>query len=166
MKPCVVDTNVAVIANCPPNSHASLQCQLACVEELEALYSKGVVAIDDLGLIFEEYKKRLSFAGEPGMGDAFFKFVADNQYSTSRVKRVSISPNQSRKTGFDELPVNGLDYDDRCFLATAVSAKGFIVNATDSDWAQNTDLTNSLNIKVKQLCPDEACKPKSKLRKK
>ena len=43
--------------------------------------------------------------------------------------------------GFEELPVNRLDRADRKFLATAVVGNAPILNATDSDWDEQKELT-------------------------
>ena len=72
MTPYVVDTNVAIAAN-GKSTHADLQCQLACVEKLEDVCGQQVVAVDDGGLIFDEYKGSLHFAGATGVGDKFLQ---------------------------------------------------------------------------------------------
>ena len=52
----VVDTNVAIAANGGDRTHADEECQLACVQQLEAL-EQEIVAIDNMGRILEEYGK-------------------------------------------------------------------------------------------------------------
>ena len=44
MSVCVVDTNVAIVAN-TIDTHADLPCQLACIEKLGRLVAQGVAAI-------------------------------------------------------------------------------------------------------------------------
>ena len=83
----VVDTNVAIVAN-GRETNADMRCQLTCVETLKNLTSREVVAIDDAGDIFREYKQRLNFSGMPGVGDAFLKHVFNNQYQNDRVRRL------------------------------------------------------------------------------
>ena len=157
MEPYVVDTNVAIAAN-GRNTHADLQCRLACVEELEDVCGQQVVVVDDGGLIFDEYKGSLHFAGAPGVGDKFFKHVFDHGYDKSRVRRVLITPNSDDRRGFEELPENDLDKSDRKFLATALVAGAAILNATDSDWSEQEALTKHLGVTVRQLCPQHASK--------
>ena len=59
---------------------------------------------------------------------------------------------------FDELPENGLDRSDRKFLATARVAHATILNATDSDWSEQEELTSNLGVGVRQICPQHAWK--------
>jgi len=154
----VVDSNVAIVANGKAN-HASKQCELRCVEFLEAAVSdklKYIVCLDLHGKIVDEYRSYLSYSGQPGTGDIFFKFLHDNMYGDKRVKLVSITPIDDETRGFDELPVNTLDPSDRKFLAVARVAKAKIVNATDSDWHEQHALTKSLHVAVEQLCPEHA----------
>ena len=60
--------------------------------------------------------------------------------------------------GFEALPPNKLDRSDRKFLATAVVGEARILNATDSDWAEQQELTGGLGVDVVQLCPEHATK--------
>ena len=148
----VVDTNVLISAN-GRDTHADRPCRLACARELQSIRHEGEVYIDDKGLIFSEYRNKLNFSGEPGVGDAFFKYIHENQFADSRIKRVRITPNCDENRGFDELPKNELDRSDRKFLAVAVVARASIFNATDSDWHENQGLLDDLNVVVRQLCP-------------
>ena len=147
----VVDTNVGIVAN--GVTDVDLACQLACVDTLERAMKKGVVAVDVGGLIFEEYRSYFSFAGGPGVGDVFFKYVHDRQHVGERVRRFPITPSVDGRRGFEELPVNTLDASDRKFLAVAVVAKAVVVNATDSDWGHASDLLRRLGVDVEELCP-------------
>lgn len=113
----------------------------------------GVVALDDGGRIFEEYRTYFSFAGRPGIGDVFFKHVYDLQHRGTKVRKFPITPSVDGRRGFEELPVNTLDASDRKFLAVAVVAKAVVVNATDSDWGQAGDLLRRLGVDVEELCP-------------
>ena len=105
----------------------------------------------------DEYAKHLSYAGNPGVGDMFFKYLHDNQYGQKNIELVTITPIDDENLGFAELPENNFDPSDRKFLATAVAARAKVVNATDSDWVEQQELMNQLNITVEQLCPD-CCK--------
>ena len=151
----VVDTNVAVVAN-GRSGHVDEHCESACVEVLSAVVDQGVVVVDEIGLIFDEYLGRLSF-GSPGMGGVFLKHVHDHQYSGERVRRVPITPAGDDR-GFEELPPNKFDRSDRKFLAVAVKGGADVLNATDSDWADNRKLTDRLGVRVRQLCPRYAAK--------
>lgn len=152
----VVDTNVPIAAN-GRGTHADELCQLSCIGTIRNIRSDGTVVLDNLDLIFEEYEKKLEWRGEPGVGDAFFKHIWNHMHSDPRrVLRTRITPVNDDKRGFDNLPKNNLDPDDRKFLAVAVAEKAPILNATDSDWRQQSLLLRSLSVKVKQLCPQHA----------
>lgn len=153
----VVDTNVVVVAN-RRESDADPQCQLACIDCLDALVAHDVVAIDDQGRIVNEYAKHANWEGGPGVGDVFFKHVVDNQYMNGRVRRVPVTPSEDEGRGFEELPPNSFDPSDRKFLAVAVVEKATVLNATDSDWDEHADLMASLAVGVHQLCPQHATK--------
>jgi len=148
----VIDTNVAIVAN-GKSDHASVDCEIACVD-LIGECSKHNIALDDGGLIMAEYQRHLSHSGQPGLGDVFFKYLHDNQYAQEKVKLYAITRIDNDNRSFEELPENTLDPSDRKMLATAVVASGGIVNATDSDWAENSTLLEELNIDVHQLCPE------------
>ena len=153
----VVDTNVAIAAN-GRGTHADLQCQHSCVERLAAVVKEETIAIDDAGLIFDEYAKHLRRSGQPGVGDLFLKHVFDHQYQPARVRRVALRSSTDTRRGFEELPENTFDRSDRKFLAVAVVAKAVVLNATDSDWDEQTALLDRLRVQVRQLCPQHASK--------
>lgn len=153
----VVDTNVAVAAN-GRGTHADLQCQRECVETLASVVKEETIAIDEAGLILEEYAKHLSRSGRPGVGDAFLKHVFDHQYQPGRVRRVAVRPSTDAQREFEDLPRNTLDPSDRKFLAVAVVARADLLNAMDSDWNEQRGLLSRLRVHVRQLCPQHASK--------
>ena len=153
----VVDTNVAIAAN-GRGTHADIRCRLICVQRLESLVAGETVAIDDGNRILGEYKSHLNFSGGPGVGDAFFKHVFNNQYQDEHVRRVTVTPSQDDRRGFEELPSNTFDPSDRKFLAVAVAAGAVVLNATDSDWGEQAALMDALGVEVNQLCPQHALK--------
>ncbi len=89
---------------------------------------------------------------------AFFIWLFDNKYKDSSVRLVDITPSTDPTRGFDELPANTLKAGDRAILAVAVSGDARIVNATDSDWSEQTELLARLNRRVDQLCPQHAAR--------
>ncbi|MDE0241170.1 MAG: hypothetical protein OXQ84_13425 [bacterium] len=153
----VVDTNVAIVAN-RRSTHADETCQLACAEKIVELTEQGIVIVDTIGLIVDEYGRALNHSGAPGLGDAFFKHVVNHQHGGKRVQRVCITCTADDCRGFEELPENSLDRSDRKFLAVAVVAGATILNATDSDWAEQTALVQQLCVEIEQLCPQHARK--------
>ena len=158
MNAFVVDTNVAIVANGGSQTNADGRCQLTCVEKLESLVNHGTVAIDEKGLILEEYADHLSWAGAPGVGDVFFKHLVDSQWLDDRVRRVAVTPSDDDRRGFEELPLNAFDRSDRKFLAVAVTSGAVVLNATDSDWEEHAVLMDELGVEIDQLCPQHASK--------
>lgn len=149
----VIDTNVLIVAN-GKSRQADPKCQIACIEMLEgATKGKRVALIDTCNLIMDEYKRHCSFAGEPGPGNAFFKFLHDNEFSQNSVIRVPVQKTPDKAGGFSNLPPSKLDRSDRQFLAVAKAGSGRIVNATDSDWSQHAKFIASVGIQVRELCP-------------
>jgi hypothetical protein len=156
----VVDTNVAIAAN-GRDTHADALCQLACIEALEEVVKRKKIAVDDQGLILDEYSGYLNHSGAPGVGDKFYKHVFNNQYIKERCVRVAIHPVADTRV-FREFPgspsLTGFDRSDRKFVAVALTAGGPvpILNATDSDWANYNAALVAEGVSVIQLCPQHA----------
>ena len=149
----VVDTNVLIVAN-GNNDQADPECELACIEMLEgATKGKETVLLDASGLIMDEYEGYCSYSGVPGVGDLFFKFLHDHQYSEASVVRIPIQQTPDREGGFANLPPNDFDPNDRKFLAVAEAGNGRVVNATDSHWSEHADFIDSMGVFVCELCP-------------
>ena len=74
----VVDVNVAKVAN-QESPQADIECVAACVAQLAAITSGGLIVLDDEMLILNEYRRNLRPAGQPGVGDAFMKWLWENQ---------------------------------------------------------------------------------------
>ena len=159
----VVDTNVLVVAN-GRDIHADEGCQLACIETLEEIETGGVIVLDQLGFILDEYAKHCQRAGEPGVGDAFFKYAFDNQYIQSKCILIGIRKLPGDPGNFQEFPnkpaLKSFDPSDRVFVAVAIACRGnpLICNATDSDWAEFESALQKEGIIVKQVCPKYARK--------
>ena len=136
---CVVDTNVATTAN-GANPGAPPDCVAASAQALQAVMAHGHVCIDDANRIVAEYRNNLSAGGQPGPGDAFFKWLLTNEWGGTRVTRVRITSKEDDPEDFEELPDpdDGTVYDrsDRKFLAVAVAdpARPPILQAFDSKW--------------------------------
>jgi hypothetical protein len=160
----VVDTNVAMTANLATRADSSSNvpdsCQKECVVAIIQITRKGgLVVDDDDGEIFAEYIGNLSLKGQPGVGDAFARWVHDNQWNNQKVDRVRVTKNG---TSYDEFPDHdGLvhfDNSDRKFVAVANahSAKPPVMQATDSKWWGWKDALAEVGITVHFLCPDYA----------
>ena len=159
MSRMVVDTNVAVCAN-GKTPQASPECVIACVDALERLKQRGTVLIDVDGDILGEYVRRLSRSGQPGVGDAFLRWLIDNQANRYRVHPVTITPDGT--DGYAEFPADpalaGFDRDDRKFVAVALAAAPRhpppILNATDSDWKTFEFELAIHHVRIEFLCPE------------
>ncbi|MBS1911948.1 MAG: hypothetical protein JST22_08190 [Bacteroidetes bacterium] len=152
----VIDTNVAVAAN----GHAGDDCELACINALAESRTSNMILLDDQGLILGEYRQRLSHSGQPGLGDAFFKWLWDNQANPRYCKQVMITPTNREATTFREFPddpeLTAFDPSDRKFVATAVASRlrPTIINATDTDWLDIQEPLKRYGIAVRFVCPD------------
>lgn len=157
MNSAVVDENVPRTAN-GHAEQANLKCRLACVQVLRGLVESGMVVIDAGGLIIDKYRKRLSHSGQPGVGDAFFRHVYDNQFNDQRVERAEIAADENR--GFsefpDDAPLSGFDRSDRVFVAVTLVSKHKprVLNAVDSDWRDHKAALARHGVLVDELCPD------------
>lgn len=159
MSAAVVDTNVAIVAN-GENQDASRNCILACVVKLRELRDNGIIVIDDKDLIFEEYKRYLSFKGQPGTGDAFFRHLYEKQYDPAKVERVNVTLNDPIEQTYEEFPddsrLAGFDRSDRKFVAVAITSVNNppVLNAVDSGWRNFQRELEENGIFVEQLCLD------------
>lgn len=133
----VVDTNVPIVAN-GGTEQADPTCVLNCVASLREIQGDRVVLLDDKYLILQEYRENLGFSGQPGVGNAFFKWLFDNQGNPAHCKKVPVTIHSVR--GFEEFPddpsLNLFDQDDRKFVAVvrASGTRPVVVNASDTDW--------------------------------
>jgi hypothetical protein len=158
MNAYVVDTNVPVVAN-GKSRQADLACVIACVKQLQAIYNNGMVVLDDLCLILDEYRKHLGMSGQPGPGDGFMKWIWNNQTNPSRCEQVAITPIGQSQDDFEEFPCDpalvNFDRKDRKFVAVALASRNqpVIVNAVDSDWANYQTQLGNYGVRILQLCP-------------
>jgi hypothetical protein len=159
MRAVVVDTNVAVVAN-GRAEQARPDCVLRCVEALRNVTERKVLLLDDGMLILREYMDNLSMSGQPGLGDAFLKWVWTNQANSKRCKAVPLTPRGTGDDDFEEFPddpdLAGFDRADRKFAAVARVSPGKppVLNAVDSDWRIFQAPLRRHGVRVRQLCPD------------
>ena len=154
----VIDTNVGIVAN---GKHESAQpdCIIACIEALGEARRK-VVLVDDAYRIFDEYRRHLSPSGQPGAGDAFFKWLWNNQGNRRRCRQIKITPISRGNNQFAEFPddpdLDGFDPSDRKFVAVARSSglHPDILNATDRDWWERREALSRNGVTIQFLCPE------------
>lgn len=155
----VIDTNVLVVAN-GANAQAGPRCQLACIDALLSAREQGA-AIDDAQRILTEYRAYCSYSGQPGVGDAFFRWLWNQQGNPQKCRTVTITPHDER--GFVEFPdderLAGFDPSDRKFAAVAKTAGDAppVLNATDTDWWEAREALAEHGVSVDFLCPE--CMP-------
>jgi predicted nucleic acid-binding protein len=153
----IIDTNVAKVAN-GKSVQASPNCVLDCIQHLrQVLNSTTTLVLDDYQtrLIFDEYKSELNTSGQPGVGDAFLKWVLLNQFT--KCEFVTITPDPQR--GFVEFPndpaLATFDPKDRKFIAVAAahSTHPPILQAVDAKWwLLRAELAQN-QITIEFVCP-------------
>jgi hypothetical protein len=154
----VVDTNVLVVAN-GKTPHASKECILACIEEIDKIYrSHNIIVLDDAWHILREYGNNLRDEGEPGLGDAFLKWLHQNNSNLLHCEQVPITPLPGGS--FSEFPreesLAGFDPSDHKFVAVsrAHPHNPPILNAVDTDWWHFRHSLQRHGIEIVFLCPD------------
>lgn len=156
----VVDTNVPVAAN-GRSEQVSADCMARCARWLVEIQGKHVLVLDDGWHILTEYQENLRSAGQPGPGDAFFRWVLTNRENRLRCRKVHITcsdvnsdrlfiefPDDSRLVGFDR--------SDQKFVAVALARKPhpIVLNATDSDWWNFREALGQHGLQIEFVCPD------------
>lgn len=155
MKHFVIDTNVLIAAN-GRNTHASLQCQLKCVQTLNRIKNSKITVLDSCDHIFREYQRHLNFSGQPGVGDLFFQFLYQNKLNTQKCIISNITPLNNSYVEFPLDPsLSTFDKSDHKFVATSLSCNqpNEIVNATDSDWHNHNSHLTAHGVTILQICP-------------
>jgi hypothetical protein len=116
--------------------------------------------LDNLGHILDEYRGNLSASGQPGVGDAFFKWVWHNQGNVECCEQVEIHP-RGKDGDYEEFPddpeLTKFDRSDRKFVAVALSrdANSTILNAVDPDWWVFRKQLKKHGVTVRFLCPNK-----------
>jgi len=118
-----------------------------------------MIVIDDSMLIFSEYMRHLSKAGQPGVGDAFMKWVWENQAVTERCEKVTLTPNPDNLNDFVEFPndpeLDDFDRSDRKYVAVALTSENepIVLNAVDPDWWEHREALERNGVRLRFLCP-------------
>jgi hypothetical protein len=164
----VVDENVPIVANDvvridtkqPPQApQASNQCRLAVIQRLRRITLSEQIVLDDVGFLIARYRRYLNGKGQPGLGDAFLKYVSDNEFNTEKITRICLAKDDAG--GFTSFPkdseLDTFDRADRIFVALAIAAPAgaIIVNAVNSDYAHHKRALVRNGVNVEELCPNE-----------
>jgi hypothetical protein len=157
----IVDTNVPLVAN--GESDSSPDCQERCVDALLRITGGHVrIAVDDAGLIVEEYGNKLS-ASTQGVGSQFLLWVYQHQWDPERAERVPITRDEGSEDecDFAEFPrspaLGSFDRSDRKFVAVAAAHpnKPPILEAADAKWIGWAPALADAGVTVEFLCEDE-----------
>ena len=103
----------------------------------------------------------LSLSGQPGAGDAFMKWVFQNQANESHCELVPITLINCIEQDFEEFPddpdLADFDRSDRKFVAVALTSQHSppVLNATDSDWWKWRQALERNGIEIEFLCDDQ-----------
>ena len=156
----IIDTNVICVAN-EVAAHISKNDVEECQDFLLSIYEKCIFYVDSSYLVFKEYFKKSNYSGMPGIGDAFVKWLFNNQGNNSICRKIDITAIDEDCQNFAEFPENGdlenFDMDDRKFVAVSIASHNVpdICNASDSDWYIFRDALIQAGIKIKFLCSDQ-----------
>ena len=157
----IVDTNVAVVAN-GGSGQASEECEETCINRLQEITTGEIkLVLDDHRRIIEEYRGNLSPHGQPGVGDAFLKWVEINWPNPKWCDLVAITPVDDSENEFEEFPddpaLAGFDPDDRKFIAVARKhpENPPILQAWDRQWWDFRDALSQNGVRVEFICEDD-----------
>lgn len=155
----IADTNVPVVAN-GRSPQASPVCVEACIGSIRRITSRqDRLVLDDRWLIVKEYQRNLRSSGQPGVGDAFLKWVLTNRTNPRCCEFFSITPKAEDDSDFEEFPnderLSLFDKSDRKFVALshAHPKHPVILQAADSDkWRPFSGVLLEFKVRVKFLC--------------
>ena len=154
----IVDTNVAVVAN-GGSGQASEECEETCINRLQEITTGEIkLVLDDHRRIIEEYRGNLSPHGQPGVGDAFLKWVETNWTNPRWCDLVPITSADGLENEFEEFPIDpalvDFDPDDRKFVAVALAhpEQPPILQAVDSQWWDFRDALHRSGVTVEFIC--------------
>ncbi len=160
MSAVVIDTNVLLVAN-QQHQDVSEECILACVQKL--LDAKaGTVVVDSGYRIFNEYQNKTNANNGARMGDAFLKWLLQNQANPQRVHQVPLT--EAAQNEFAEFPdpilQPSFDPPDRKFAAVAHAHpdKPPVWQAADCKWLNWWPSLHAKGVRVDFLCPSDVCK--------
>ena len=124
--------------------------------------------LDDLQRILDEYRRYASLGGRPGPGDAFMRWIWDNQANSGVCLPVIITPREEDPRDFEEFPrdpdLAKFDLSDRKWVAVARAStlEPPIVNAVDTDWWDFRKPLERHGVRIEFLCPELMRKKKGR----
>ncbi len=157
--PCVVDTNVPIIAS--GRSNAGPECVAACARAVHDTIDSGHIVVDEGGQIVQEYRNHLRASGQPGIGDAFLRWLLTNLWNSERCSQLTITPKAQDPEDFEEFPdcaaLSDFDRDDRKFVAVAVAhpENPPILQGLDVKWWGWRNALGKAGIVVTFVCQED-----------
>lgn len=150
----VVDENVLHTANGYAD-HVGLDCQEACIDFLASCISTCSLVLDSERTILEFYGIAFDYTGQPGVGDAFYRWAIDNAWKL-RCHELATDVDGEYSAFPRDPRLNTFDRDDRKWVALALTAGQDvqIVNAVDSDYAGHAEALSDAGLSILELCPD------------
>jgi hypothetical protein len=151
-RPCLVDSNVPIVAN-GRSAQTNDDLVEKCIDALLEITRHGGIVLDSEDRIFDEYRDNLSLSGQHGTGDAFMKWVHDHRWNEQWCELRSITCTDESNQIFAEFPdhqgLRDFDVDDRKFVATANAGKPCpILQAVDFKWWGWKDALAEVGIRV------------------
>ena len=142
-----------------PQYHASDECRLLSVTALSTLVASGRIVIDDAGSIIAEYNGRLHPAGQPGVGDLFYRHVGQpGQRQTGSDGANAHTRADALRAAFEHGALAAFDPSDRVFALCAVIARVSVATATDSDWIEHEAGLAACGVQIEFVCGHEAAR--------
>jgi len=120
---------------------------------------KARLVLDDGWRIMKEYAANLRSTGQPGISDAFLKWVLTNYRNTERCTLVHLVC-VGEPHDFESYPLSAglkaFDRDDRKFVAVALAHPDHppILEATDAGWWLAQEQLAEAGVRVIFLCPE------------
>ena len=154
----IIDTNIFIAAN-GMTDHLTEQEVNKCKLFVASLFDNSIVSLDHKGEIFQEYFNYVSRSGQPGISDAFVKYLWDRQNNKAHCEKVDIEKN--KKGIYKQLnkkeDLLKFDLNDQKFIAVCLGSKNqpIICNASDSDWANDKILLTKYKIKVLEILQEK-----------
>jgi hypothetical protein len=150
----IVDTNIFIAANGKADQLAENDAN-KCRLFVGSLFSDTTISLDLQGEIFNEYFNHMNWSGQPGIGDAFVKYLWDRQYNKTICEKVDIKKDKNGiyKQLRDKKDLLLFDPNDHKFIAVYLGSKNsaVICNACDSDWENNKLLLSKYQINVYEI---------------
>lgn len=169
----IIDTNVPVIADGNRSPQTSPECRLACVSQLEALFSgKHQLVVDDSWHILKEYQANLYPSSNGGLGEQFLKWVLQNRNNLSACVQVhlEVNDNGSFKDFPEDDALKSFDFEDRKWIALSRASQRQlkrtvpIVQAADLKWLNFVSILSKYGVKINFICNTILSKKRRRVR--